>query len=240
MTQSLSGINLEFARILLLNGVNVLIGDLALRPEAQKLIDDYSGGNITPKAIYHMTDVTSWSDLNSLFQRAKDSFGGFDIVCPGAGVFEPQSSGFWYPPGSENSKDHLEGSRYTSIDINLVHPIRATQLAISHYLSSSSPASQDNLKTIIHVASIAAEIANLTVPLYCAAKWAIRGFIYSMGELEETRHIRVAGVAPGVVRTPLWLDNEDKKAWVTNGAERLLQDDWCTPEEVAEVVSENQ
>lgn len=52
-----------------------------------------------------------------------------------------------------------------------------------------------------------------------------------MGGLEETRHIRVAGVAPAVVRTPLWLDHGDKRVWIAD-----QQDDWVYPEEVAEVV----
>lgn len=55
-----------------------------------------------------------------------------------------------------------------------------------------------------------------------------------MGELEQTRHIRVAGVAPAIVRTPIWLDHEDKKALVSTADQ--VQDDWVYPEEVAEVV----
>lgn len=94
LSHSLIGINLEFARILLKNGANVLIGDLSLRPEAQELVDEYSQGN-GPKAIFHKTDVSSWADLNSLFRKGEDEFGTFDIVCPGAGVFEPPFSGFW-------------------------------------------------------------------------------------------------------------------------------------------------
>lgn len=55
-----------------------------------------------------------------------------------------------------------------------------------------------------------------------------------MGGLEESHHIRVAGVAPAIVRTPLWLNHNDKKNWIgTDGQE---QDDWVYPEEVAEVV----
>jgi NAD(P)-dependent dehydrogenase (short-subunit alcohol dehydrogenase family) len=89
------GINLEFARILLKNGANVVIGDLSLRPEAQKLVDEYSSGD-GPKALFVKTDVTSWSDLNNLFQAAEKEFSTYDIVCPGAGVFEPPFSSFWF------------------------------------------------------------------------------------------------------------------------------------------------
>lgn len=79
---------------MLKNGANVAIGDLSLRPEAEKLVDEYSHGD-GPKAVFVKTDVTSWSDLNNLFRKAKEEFGTFDIVCPGAGVFEPPFSAFW-------------------------------------------------------------------------------------------------------------------------------------------------
>lgn len=56
-----------------------------------------------------------------------------------------------------------------------------------------------------------------------------------MAEMEESRHIRIAGVAPAIVRTPLWLESEKRKMIVDEkGAE---QNEWTTPEEVAEVVS---
>lgn len=120
-----------------------------------------------------------------------------------------------------------------SIDINLVRPLRVTQLATMHFLSSSRPASDQNKKSIIHVSSMASELGVMPTPLYNTAKWGLRGFIYSMGEL-ETRHIRVAGVAPAIVRTRLWLEHEDKKGWV--GQNGKVQEDWVSPEEAAEVV----
>lgn len=77
------------------NGANVVIGDLSLRPEAQKLVDEHNSGE-GPRAVFHKTDVSSWADLNSLFRKAEDEFKTFDIVCPGAGIFEPPFSAFWY------------------------------------------------------------------------------------------------------------------------------------------------
>jgi len=229
------GINLEFARILLQNGCNVLFGDLTLRPEAQKLVDQYSQKGDGPRAVFHKTNVASWDSLNSLFTAAEAEFGTFDVVCPGAGIFEPLWSGFWYPPGGEQSQDEIDGDRYRSIDVNLTHPIRSTQLAISHFLSSSKPASQEDPKTVVHISSIASEMNFTTVPLYNATKWGLRGFIYTMAEIEETRHVRVAGVAPGIVRTPLWLETE--KAKMVMDADGKEQSEWTTPEEVAQVVS---
>ena len=85
-----SGINYHLAKLLLSKGCNVLIADIALRPEAQALLDQYKSES--PRAIYHKTDVTIWSDLENAMQEAITAFGVLDIIVPGAGVFEPVSS----------------------------------------------------------------------------------------------------------------------------------------------------
>lgn len=56
-----------------------------------------------------------------------------------------------------------------------------------------------------------------------------------MAEMEDTRHIRIAGVAPAIVRTPLWLESEKRKMVLDDKG--VEQSEWTTPEEVAEVVS---
>lgn len=206
-----------------------MFADLALRPEAQALVDEYKG-----KAVFQRTDVTSWADLDQMFKAAMDAFGAIDIVCPGAGVFEPPFSSFWVPPGTGVSKDKPQGDRYTAMDINLTQPIRVTQMAISHFLNASPPVSRSNPKTVVHIASIAAEVADLGCPLYYAAKHGVKAFVKSLTELEDQFGIRVACVLPGVVKTPLWTDHPDKLKMVKlEGADK---DEWVTPEETAQVM----
>lgn len=87
-----SGINLCFAKLLLSKDCNVVIADLALRPEAQELVDQYPLTSTGAKAVFQKTDVTDWEQLEKMFQKAIAHFGGADIVCPGAGVYEPVCS----------------------------------------------------------------------------------------------------------------------------------------------------
>ncbi|KEF61569.1 3-hydroxybutyrate dehydrogenase [Exophiala aquamarina CBS 119918] len=223
-----SGINLEFARLLLRHGANVLFADIALRPEAQALINQYQS---KPKAAFQKTDVTSWTDLENMFKAAEKQFGSIDIVCPGAGVFEPPWSNFWHPPGSAESKDDRFGDRYRSIDINLTHPIRVTQLAISHFLGSSPPASPSNPKSIVHIASVAGQTASLPFPMYHAAKHGVQALVRCMESLEQSHGIRVTAVEPGVVKTPLFTEHPEKLKAVDRE-----KDAWVTPEKVAEVM----
>ncbi|KAK5954833.1 hypothetical protein OHC33_004559 [Knufia fluminis] len=226
VTGSGAGINLSFAKLLLSKGCNVVFADLALRPEAKEVVDAHQSGS--PRAVSQQTDVTEWSQLERMFEVADKEFGSVDIVCPGAGVYEPAWSNFWVPPGTGTSKDSPTSNRYTAMDINVTHPIRTTQLAIAHFLKHKRSGS------IVHIASIAAQLPTILVPLYVASKFAISGFVRSLKQLETSidptvPSIRVTAVAPGVVKTPLWLDNPDKLKWVDES-----KDEWVTPEEVAE------
>ncbi|OJD19348.1 hypothetical protein AJ78_00710 [Emergomyces pasteurianus Ep9510] len=217
-----SGINLCFARLLLQNGCNCLLADLALRPEAQAIVDQYSVSS--PRAVFQQTDVTEWSQLERMFEVAEKEFGQVDIVCPGAGVFEPPSSSFWYPPGSPKSHDSRIGSRYSVLDINLTHPIRTTQLAISRFANAKTP------KSIVHISSIAGQAPTFLTPIYSATKHAIIGFVRSLAKLDRIG-IRVTAVAPGFIKTPLWTEHPEKMKAIDE-----RRDVWVTPEEVAQVM----
>ena len=74
-----SGINYCFAKLLLSHNCNVVIADLSLRPEARRLIDEYTS---TPRAIFVKTDVVRWDDLTTMFDVTEKEFGGVDIVSP--------------------------------------------------------------------------------------------------------------------------------------------------------------
>ena len=201
-----SGINLEFASLLLARNCNVIFADLKLTADAQKVVDAHTGNNGGPRAIFVETDVTDWGQLAKTFEVANTEFGGIDLACPGAGVFEPKFSNFWHPPGAKESpsKDPVTGfGHYASLDINISHPIRMTQLAISWFLNplKGPKASPQNPKRVVCIASIASEIAFPGAPLYVASKWAVSGFVRSLNILEPQHGIRVTAVAPGIGET---------------------------------------
>lgn len=226
----MAGINFSFAALLLSRGCNVLIADLSLRPEAQMLLSQYPS---QPRAVFLETDVTKWPQIERMFTTCIQEFGQVDILCPGAGIYDPHWSNFWHPPGVENgkSRDAAHGGRYASLDINVVHPIRATQLAIRHFVNpppGTAKVSVDNPKRVVIISSIAGQKSNLNTPLYVAAKHAMNGFIRSLGPLESRLGIRVNGVAPGVIKTPLWTEHPEKMTFIDEA-----KDEWATPEEVA-------
>ena len=89
LTGAGSGITLSFAKLLLSKGCNVVIADLSLRPESEALVSQYPLSSPGAKVVYQRTDVTDWAQLGKVFEVAVQHFGGADIVCPGAGVYEP-------------------------------------------------------------------------------------------------------------------------------------------------------
>lgn len=228
------GINYSFAALLLSKGCNVLFADLSLRPEAQKLINEYSSKDKDkPRAVFLKTDVVDWKQLSAMFEVADREFGDIDLVCPGAGIFEPHWSNFWLPPGSAESKDDPQGGSYACLDINITHPIRTTQLAISYFLSPThgTKASPTHPKRVVHISSVAGQGCALPTPLYFTSKHAISAFVRSLGSLEETHAIRVNAVAPGLIKTPLWTEHPEKMPFIDEKT-----DEWATPEEVAQAM----
>jgi 3-hydroxybutyrate dehydrogenase len=234
-----SGISLAFTRLLLSRGCHVVLADLALREEAQMLLAAHSrnktGIDQTARAIFCQTDVSSWSDLSRTFETAKKYFGTVDIVCAGAGVFEPSWSNFWIPPGTGSAADLSTSSNYKSIDINLGHAIRLTQMAVMDHLHelkgmATHQKSGAPTKTIIHLSSVNGQATPLWSPLYNACKHGLNGFVRTMAPLEKRFGIRVAAVAPGLVKTPIWSDTKDRSDPLSDSTA------WILPEEVANVM----
>lgn len=167
-----------------------------------------------------------------MFTVAIKEFTKVDLLCAGAGIFEPPFSSFWIPPGTGRSKDDPHGDRYLNMDINTTHPIRATQMAISHFLNppeGQAKASPTNPKRVVICGSVAGQVHGISFPLYIASKHAISGFVRCMADLDTKLGIKVSAVAPGLVRTPLFFDNPEKAQLVN-----FEKDLFITPDEVAQ------
>ncbi|KAG5995024.1 hypothetical protein E4U54_002973 [Claviceps lovelessii] len=219
ITGGASGICLEVTRQLLAGGCNVAVADLKTSDELDALVQAIHEGGA--RASYIRTDVTEWRDLDSAFSHAVREFGRLDIVVPGAGLFDPEGvSNFWY---LNQGADTTESSSYKSIDVNVMHPIRATQLAIDSFKRQKL-----GHGVVVLISSIAAQMSALPIPLYSASKHAISGFVRCLADLEPAMNIRVNAVAPGTIKTPIW---RGKLEWVQEG-----MDQWVPVEQVGNVI----
>jgi 3-hydroxybutyrate dehydrogenase len=179
-----SGINLAFVKLLYEAGCKVLIADIALHGMATNWISSLTD---SPASIeFERTDVADWAQLEHSFDACVTRFGAVpDIVVPGAGVYEPSSNSFW------EDQDLDSTSRYKILDINLVHPIKMTRVAVRRLVEARKSG------IIIHVSSIAAQRSSIVTPLYTISKHGVSGLIRSMAPLDELAGIKVVGVAPG-------------------------------------------
>lgn len=123
-------------------------------------------------------------------------------------------------------------SRYRIVDVNFVHPIRMTQLAISHFLKSAARVEQKKKKHILLVTSIAGHMPVFVAPLYSSTKHGVSALVQSLAPLDDGSNIRVVGVAPGITATPIWFESEDDKKALVNET----VDEWVSPEDVAIVM----
>lgn len=177
------GINLALAKKLQQRGVTILIVDLALQEEATRWLASIASDD-EAKVHFRRTDVTSWHDIESAFDFFTTCFGRPpQIIVPGAGIYEASSAGFW------DDKD--KNSQYKVIDINLIHPIKTTRIAIRRLRKARMSG------VILHLSSVVAQKPSVVLPLYSASKAALSQFIRCMAPLEEMCGIRVVGVAPG-------------------------------------------
>ena len=202
------GINLCFVRLLIEHGCSVIIADLQLRPEAQQLVEQhpFTATDDKPGLLFQKTDVTSWPQLTAAWRTALEKFPSVDIVVAGAGIFEPRWSSFWEAPRTENNQESVsrddadaEPGHYAVLDVNLVSPIRLSQLAVGYWTKAKYKG------CLIHVGSMAGYGAAITTPLYIASKHGLHGFVRSLGGLRDELGIRVGCVAPGAVSVSLLL-----------------------------------
>ncbi|KIH92137.1 hypothetical protein SPBR_03067 [Sporothrix brasiliensis 5110] len=193
-----SGINLAFAKALYTAGCSVLMMDVALHPTAKDWLATLPAHAAAgqPKVHFFEADVANWDRIEESFVVFDREIGGIPyIVCPGAGIYEPSHNGFW-------SNTDTDG-HYRLLDINLLSPIKFTRLAITKMLAAGQPG------IVLHVSSTGAQKASIITPLYQLAKNGISSFVRCMAELHGYSGIRVVGVAPGVVKSPLFTDHPD-------------------------------
>ena len=160
-----------------------MIGDIRLHNEAEDWLKSIAEDN-GPKVFFQKTDVTHWNELDHLFDVFTTKLGGApDIVVAGAGIYEASSAGFW--------NDQDEPSHYKLFDVNIVHPVKLTRIAVRRLRRAQKPG------VILHESSIVALKASTVLPLYAASKAALSHFVRCMASLEELAGIKVVAVAPG-------------------------------------------
>ncbi|NJR63801.1 MAG: SDR family oxidoreductase, partial [Cyanobacteria bacterium CRU_2_1] len=189
ITGASSGIGEATAKLLAQNGAKVVLG--ARRTDKlEKLVEEIhvSGGTAEFKAV----DVTDREDVKAFVEFAKAKFSRVDVIFNNAGVM---------PLSPMNALKVEEWDNMINVNIRGVLNGIAAGLPIMEAQGGGQ---------IINTASIGAHVVVPTAAVYCATKYAV--WAISEGLRQESQHIRVTTISPGVVDTELGADTTDESS----------------------------
>jgi NAD(P)-dependent dehydrogenase (short-subunit alcohol dehydrogenase family) len=180
VTGGASGIGLASARRLASEGAHVVIGDVG--DDAGEAAAAEVGGR------YVRADVTDPGQVDALFQRAVDEFGGLDIAFNNAGISPPDDDSIL--------TTGLDAWRRVQ-EVNLTSVYLCCKAAIPHMQARGRG-------SIINTASFVARMGAATSQIsYTASKGGVLAMSRELGVQFAREGIRVNALCPGPVNTPL-------------------------------------
>jgi glucose 1-dehydrogenase len=205
---------LELAR----QGASIVI-DYVVHPEATEMLERQIS-KLGDQSIGVAADVSKYAELEKLVDAAVERFGRLDIMVNNAGI-ETRTSVL----------DTSEAQYDKVMAINLKSAFFGTQIAAKQMIK------QGGGGCIINITSVHEDWPMPGNTAYCLAKGGMRMLTRTAG-LELAKHnIRVVGVGPGAVATPINIStmNDPTKLAQLNAAIPLGR--MARPEEIANVVA---
>lgn len=182
ITGASSGIGEATAKELAFKGAKVV---LAARREdrLQKLQEEIQ--SMGGQAVYKVTDVTSYEQMEELADYALDAFGKIDVMVNNAGIM---------PLSPIHEKKINEWSMM--IDVNIK--------GVLHGIAVVLPSMRERKEGhIINVSSIAGHVLFPAGSVYCGTKFAVRAITEGLRMEEAHNNIRTTIISPGTIATEL-------------------------------------
>ena len=184
LTGAGGGIGLAVAEAYLAEGASCTVADLA--PQAPAAVAELMLRH-PEKLQYVRADVTDAASVRQLLATAQRRYGPLDILFNNAAVFD-------MAPLLESDL-----AMYQRIfDVN----VKGMFLVMQQVLQSMRDAGRSG--SVINLASQAGRRGEALVSHYCASKAAVISYTQSAALAMAPHGIRVNGIAPGVVDTPMW------------------------------------
>ncbi|MEA2331456.1 MAG: hypothetical protein QOH58_1594 [Thermoleophilaceae bacterium] len=182
VTGASSGIGAGAALTLAERGARVLaVGRDASRLAATVAEIRARGGEASSVAV----DLTHHGAPQAVVEAARAKLGSIDLLVHSAGIYEPQ------PFETATAADFDR-----TWDINVRAPFRLTQAALPLLRSAGGAG-------VIFVSSVSGRVGAAGDVAYCASKSAVDGLVRSLAVELAPDGIRVNGVAPGLIVTPM-------------------------------------
>lgn len=180
VTGGSSGIGATIARLFAAHGAWVVIASLDDGTDVAAAIKQ-SGG----EALFVPTDVARATEVRAMVDTTIQRCGHVDILCNNAGIGHSQP--FW-----EIDDDTWQ----RVIDVNLTGQFLCAKYAVRSMLKQGSG-------VIINIASVHGFATRGGTTAYAASKAAVVGMTRAMALDLARRNVRVVGIAPGSIDTPM-------------------------------------
>ncbi|WP_027132799.1 SDR family oxidoreductase [Geminicoccus roseus] len=204
VTGASSGIGKGVAMALAAEGAMVGVNYLSKPEDAQQIVRaiEEDGG----RALALQADVSREDQVQAMLARLVEAFGRLDILVANAGLQKDA-------PIGEMTLDEW----HKVIDVNLTGQFLCARAAIRQF-EAQPPSDRSRAKgKIICMSSVHQVIPWAGRVNYAASKGGIMLMMQSLAQEVSSRGIRVNGIAPGAIKTPI---NQD--AWETEEARREL------------------
>jgi glucose 1-dehydrogenase len=213
-----SGIGLSIVLELAKQGANVVI-DYIAHPEAtDELVKQVVA--LGDQAIGVKADVSKVDDLKALIAAAVEKFGRVDIMVNNAGV-ETRTSVL------DTTEDQYE----KVLAINLKSAFFGTQLAAQQMIKQGGGGS------IINITSVHEDWPMPGNTAYCLSKGGVRMLTRTAGVELAPHNIRVVGVGPGAVATPINLSTMNDPVLLAKLNAAIPLGRMAQPDEIGSVVA---
>lgn len=195
VTGGATGIGAGISAYLAEEGVQVAVNYIVDPPAASAFASELARKHGS-RAIAVYGDVSKPADCDAMLSQVLRELGRIDILVNNAGVWP-----------TEDVLDMSDGSWERVIDVNLNGPFYLSRRVAGHLVQAGQPG------TIVNISSKSGFQVNTGGHAhYATAKAGVAMLTRVLARELTARGIRVVGVAPGMVRTPI---NEDK--WRRDG-----------------------
>ena len=204
VTGANSGIGEAVARAFAAAGARVVVNYVSDEPAAHALVEQLRASGATALAIH--ADVSDEAQVEAMFGRLDKELGRLDILVNNAGL--QRDAPF----------EHMTLEQWrTVLDVNLTGQFLCARAAVRAFRRQGPRREARALGKIICMSSVHQAIPWAGHANYAASKGAVMQLMRTLAQELGPQHIRVNGIAPGAIKTPI-----NRQAWATPEAEAKL------------------
>jgi NAD(P)-dependent dehydrogenase (short-subunit alcohol dehydrogenase family) len=183
LTGAGGGIGLAVALAYLAQGARCTVVDRGARPPAELTVP-----GLEERVYYVQTDVTQMAQIDAMLASAEARFGPIHVLYNNAAIFDMAPL-----------LDSNEAMYDRMFAVNVKGMFFVMQKTLARMVASGVKGG-----AVINMASQAGRRGEALVSHYCATKAAVISYTQSAALAMAPHKIRVNGISPGVIDTPMW------------------------------------